>query len=259
MREWKRPYFLRNELDKGDESTLKKTYLLFDAGGTLLFPKFDWIASLLTSKGIKVSPLKIFEEFSRLNHEIDVALRDGKKVWDNGDFVRRWLVKLSIPRQIMNEMVQTLINEERERGLWAYTFQHVKGTLEKLKEMGYSMSVISNSDGRVEKMMNEVGIAKYFDRIYDSYIVGVSKPDVRIYKLALEKLSLKPNDALFVGDMFYIDVLGANSCDIPALHLDPFEYYKNWEGARIKGVEELPELLEKADLKDEKFFPFAKN
>ncbi len=234
-----------------------KPYLLFDAGGTVLFPKFDWMASVLSSRGFEVEPLKIFKEFSYLNYEIDDTLRKGENnPWNNEWFLKTLVERISTPKELIDEVASIVIKEENENGLWASTFDHVKETLKLLKDAGYSMSIVSNSDGRVERMISEVGLRKYFDKVYDSYLVGISKPDKGIFELALKELSLKPQDALFVGDMFYIDVLGANSCGIPAVHLDPFNYYQSWEGARIKGVEELPKLLEKIDMKDKNFFPF---
>ncbi len=233
-----------------------RPYLLFDAGGTLIFPKFDWILSLISKKGIEVSISEVFKKFSQMYYKIDEALKEKRTPYDGFDIVKEWLASLNLPESILNELVSKIIEEDEKNGLWTYTFDGIKIALEIMKKNGYHMSVISNSDGRVEKMLETAGLREYFDRVYDSYLVGVSKPDKGIFELALKELSLKPQDALFVGDMFYIDVLGANSCDIPALHIDPFGYYEKWEGARIKGVKELPNLLERIDMKDKSFFPF---
>ena len=239
-----------------------KPYIFFDAGGTLLFPKFDWLSSLLSSKGIDVKSVEIFEAFSLANYQIDVALRNGENdPWWNGGLsgFARWLFsKFNVREEIMDELVNLTVKEDKEKGLWSYAFNWTKPTLEKLKKRGYSMSVISNSDGRVENMIKEVGLREYFDKVYDSYIVGFSKPDPRIYKLALDELHLKPQNSLFIGDIFYIDVFGANAVGIPAVHLDPFGYYKQWPGVRIKNVAELPNLLENFsnDVVRKDFFPF---
>lgn len=235
----------------------KKPYLLLDAGGTVLFPKFNWISSVLLSKGFEVDPVKIFKEFSYLNYQIDDALRKGKdNPWDDEGFLKTLALRLSIPEKIAEEVSSIVIKEEIENGLWAST-DTVKNALKSLKNEGYSMSIVSNSDGRVENMIKDVRLREYFDKVYDSYIVGYSKPAKEIYELALKELSLDAQDALFVGDMFYIDVLGANSCGIAAVHLDPFGYYQSWKGTRIKGVEELPKLFNDASLNDEQFFPFS--
>ncbi len=237
-----------------------KPYILLDAGGTLLFPDFDWISSLLSSKSINVDKIEIFKKFSKVNYEIDKALkRGGTNLWNGGlaEFVRQMLSTIDGIEKVMDELVNIIVKEDKKKSLWSYTFDWTKPTLEKLKCEGYSMSVVSNSDGRVESMIIEVGLRGYFDRVYDSYIVGSSKPDSKIYELALDELCLKPQDALFVGDMFYIDVLGANTANIPAVHLDPFGYYNDWPGVRIKTLKELPSLLKNASIATEEFFPFG--
>jgi putative hydrolase of the HAD superfamily len=105
------------------------------------------------------------------------------------------------------------------------------------------MSIISNADGRVEQELCALEMRGYFERIYDSDVVGARKPEPRIYELALEDLSLRPEEALFVGDMFYIDIWGANRAGIPGLHLDPLGLYEGWPGAHIQDLRQLPGWL----------------
>lgn len=237
-----------------------KLYVLLDAGGTLLFPNFDWLSSLLSSKGIHVAPIEMFKEFSKLNYEIDKALKDGgENPWESGGlakFAKQMFSSFVKNEKVLNELVKITVEEDERKSLWSYTFDRTRPTLEKLKNAGYHMSVISNSDGRVENMITDVGLRGYFDRVYDSHVVGISKPDPKIYELALDDLHLDPRDTIFVGDIFYIDVLGANIADIPAIHLDPFGYYRNWPGVRVKSVEEIPNLLKKVTIATEEFFPF---
>ena len=40
----------------------------------------------------------------------------------------------------------------------------------------------------------------------DSYIVGVEKPHQKIFELALEALELQPSEAIYIGDIFFIDI-----------------------------------------------------
>ena len=236
----------------------KKPYLLLDAGGTLIFPNFELVKSLLSSKGIEREIKSVFMEFSRVSYKIDESLRDKKTPYSGADFIRKWMFNLNVPQNVCEELARAILEEDRKNGIWNYTFEYVKRGLELLKDKGYSMSVISNSDGRVEKLLEMASLRNYFDKVYDSKIVGVEKPSAGIYELALKELSIKTNEALYVGDMFYIDVLGANSCGIAAVHLDPFGNYEKWDGARIKDVGELPNFLENLDLNDNRLFPLSK-
>ncbi len=107
------------------------------------------------------------------------------------------------------------------------------------------MSVVSNADGRVEEILKEVGIAPYFERIFDSAVVGIEKPDPDIFRLVLDALTLSPEDAIYVGDRVAVDVLGANRAGIPAVHLDPAGLYNDWPGVHIPTLGALPGFLDR--------------
>ena len=87
------------------------------------------------------------------------------------------------------------------------------------------MGVISNADGRIAAILEKAGIAHFFDVIIDSYVVGVEKPDPAIFRIALDGMGVKPEHAIFVGDIYAIDMLGA---------------YKN---VRCRKIQHLRELL----------------
>jgi putative hydrolase of the HAD superfamily len=105
------------------------------------------------------------------------------------------------------------------------------------------MSIISNADGRVEEELRNLELRGYFERVYDSEVVGIEKPESGIFELALNDLGLQPEEAVYVGDMFYIDVWGANRAGIPGLHLDPLGLYEEWPGEHIRDLRQLPDWL----------------
>jgi hypothetical protein len=59
------------------------------------------------------------------------------------------------------------------------------------------------------------------DFVVDSGVVGVEKPDPRIFRIACERAGVKPAEAVHVGDFYDIDVLGARAAGVHALLLDP--------------------------------------
>lgn len=58
--------------------------------------------------------------------------------------------------------------------------------------------------------------------VIDSHVVGVEKPDPRIFELALSALDLPADRCVYVGDTVYFDVSGARNAGILPLHFDPF-------------------------------------
>jgi putative hydrolase of the HAD superfamily len=101
-------------------------------------------------------------------------------------------------------------------------------------------------------------LRRYFDKVFDSHLVGYAKPDVRLFQHALAALGLRPAECLFVGDVYYVDVLGANRAGIAAIHLDPYGLYGGWAGYRVPNIAALPDLMaQHPDLTEEGFFPLA--
>jgi putative hydrolase of the HAD superfamily len=143
----------------------------------------------------------------------------------------------------LSEIVLALKKHNQERNLWTSTFPWVGVTLEKLLNMGYRMSVISNADGRVEQILKELNLHHYFERIFDSTIVGVGKPDKEFFEIALSELNIKPSKSIYIGDTYFFDVWGANSAGIGCIQLDPLDLYNDWPGTRIPAIVHLPEWL----------------
>lgn len=235
---------------------MKKPYILLDAGGTLVFPDIEWLSNLMREYGIDVTGESILKRVYEIDYLIDKSMRERITFLEDGSLLEALFGAFTDSKEKVEALKNKTDERDKIKNLWAYTFPWVSKTLEILKKAGYSISVISNSDGRAAQVLEETGLFKFMDRIYDSQIVGIEKPDAGIFQLALKELSLSCDDAIFVGDMFYTDVLGANRTGIRAVHLDPFGFYKKWPGERIKNVGDIPDLLENADLYSKNFFPF---
>jgi len=78
--------------------------------------------------------------------------------------------------------------------------------------------------------------------VIDSHLVGVEKPDPRIFQLALAQAQARPAQAIFVGDIYAIDVLGAERAGIRPLLLDVLGCYA---GVHCEKIRHLRELLTK--------------
>ncbi|KAI7899225.1 HAD-like domain-containing protein [Cokeromyces recurvatus] len=81
-------------------------------------------------------------------------------------------------------------------------FPDVLGTLKELKRNGFHMGVISNSDERVVKVIENLNLNKYFDFVIASSIIGHEKPSKMIFEQALKLAGkdMRAENALHVGD-----------------------------------------------------------
>jgi len=85
-----------------------------------------------------------------------------------------------------------------EAGVWEL-YSEVSDVLEKLQPR-YELAVISNFDGRLRFILEQLGISKFFAHIFISSEIGADKPDPEIYRRALKFMNLKPDQVLYVGD-----------------------------------------------------------
>ena len=73
----------------------------------------------------------------------------------------------------------------------------------------YKLGIIANQDIGTEKRLCEYGIHKYFDIIVSSAEEGISKPDTKIFEIALEKADCDPCSSYMIGDRLDNDIVPA--------------------------------------------------
>lgn len=75
----------------------------------------------------------------------------------------------------------------------------------------YPMVLVSNFYGNVDEVLRDFGLRRYFRGVIESAVVGVRKPDPRIFMLGVVALGLRPEEVLVVGDSLKKDILPARS------------------------------------------------
>ena len=78
----------------------------------------------------------------------------------------------------------------------------------------YRLGVVSNFYGNLSAVCAEAGLAPHISVAVDSAAVGFQKPDIRIFRAALDALQAKPKDAVFVGDSPERDMAGARGAGL---------------------------------------------
>jgi len=98
-------------------------------------------------------------------------------------------------------------------------FPETREVLEALKSRGLKLGVISDTYPSLKASLESMGIAGYFDSMIASMVVGVSKPDARIFQTATEALGVRSEESVFV---YYLqrNVDGARAVGMTALRID---------------------------------------
>lgn len=123
------------------------------------------------------------------------------------------------------------------------SFDHLlEGTLELLTYLrpNYRLHIITNGFREVQtRKMKSSNILHYFDTITDSEMVGVKKPNPRIFNHAFGISKANPENSIMVGDNYEADILGALDYGFDAIC---YNYHKEDLDAKIKQVNKLLEL-----------------
>ena len=75
----------------------------------------------------------------------------------------------------------------------------------------YRLGVISNNFGNTKGWCDDDDLSPLLEVIVDSTIIGIKKPDSGIFRAALSQLDISANEAIYVGDTYLDDMVGAKS------------------------------------------------
>ncbi len=218
------------------------TTILFDAGGTLVYLDYAFLARELRRAGIATSVRAIRLAEYAAKAEIDRRLLGA--VADTDETRRRpyftvLLEQLGVEPTLATRLIEHFDAAHKQDNLWRNMLPSTPKVLSALRAQGLTLGVISNADGRIGAILEKCGIARLFDTVIDSYDVGVEKPDPRIFALALERLGVRPDQALYVGDIYGIDVIGAERAGLSSVLLDPLGGYHGVTCRKIRHLREL--------------------
>src|SRR5205814_3459870 len=103
-----------------------------------------------------------------------------------------------VPAEIVEPVLAAFFARQAERGLWTRPMEGARATLDRLGARGLRLAVISNSDGRAATHLGDCGVFAGLEFVIDSHRVGIEKPDPAIFRIALERMALAPERALYV-------------------------------------------------------------
>jgi len=101
-------------------------------------------------------------------------------------------------------------------------FDGARELLSDLRAAGYGLGLLTNglSDGQWEKIRS-LRIESHFDAVVVAGDVNVYKPDPRAFTVLLDRLGARAPRALFVGDSYEMDILGAHAAGLATAWVRP--------------------------------------
>jgi putative hydrolase of the HAD superfamily len=213
--------------------------ILFDAGGTLVFPSFERIVRELAADGINADAAALARadaivRFGMDRPEIIAATTDDSRF-------RRYLDTLVREvgiAQLPDDTFARLSAYHRVHNLWEDVPPDVSGALEALRGR-FRLGVVSNANGTVRAKLSRLKLADFFETIVDSFEEGIEKPDPRIFHVALKRMDIEARHTAYVGDLFHVDIVGAQAAGLRTFLLDPVDLHVGRSVARIRALGDL--------------------
>src|SRR5262249_11223908 len=138
-----------------------------------------------------------------------------------------------VPRERVPAVLEAWSERQRDTGLWVKPMEGAREALAGARAAGLRVAVISNSDGRAEQHLVDVGLRDEVEFVVDSGLVGVEKPDPRIFGLAIDRLGLAPDRAVYVGDVRSVDRRGAEGAGLHFILVDATGTYGREDERRV--------------------------
>jgi putative hydrolase of the HAD superfamily len=119
-------------------------------------------------------------------------------------------------------------------------------TLKELANMGFKLHIITNGFQEVQFVkLENCGLRAFFDVVVCSEFVGKNKPDLAIFKYAMNQANAKAEKSVMIGDDYHVDIAGALRAGMRGIWFDPSAKNQfNYENT-ISELALLPEMLPK--------------
>ncbi|MBC7263423.1 MAG: HAD family hydrolase [Chloroflexi bacterium] len=208
--------------------------ILFDASNTLLYVRYrgdkPWSSHPLMTLG---RPFARFDQW--LERVYAHARRKGEEAHPLSRVYRRILDALRLPENY-GPFAPFLRSDKHYRARVG-VFDDTWMTLERLHGR-YSLGVVSNAWPGMMRLLEALNLARYFEHIIISTLVGWAKPEPGIYEVALQRMGVPAAAAVFVDDVVE-NVRAALALGMRAYLIDRRDRHPQVDVPRIRSLTEL--------------------
>ena len=221
--------------------------VIFDAGNTIMLVNYGVVSEALTAEGWDVDQAAVREAEYRARVRLDeiLARRHSTEAPEIFRTYMRFVCEgIDVPwGEAAERALGRMAEYHRTQNLWDRPDPQAHAVLQTLRGRGLTIGMISNSNGWVERLVTENGLRPYFDFVLDSRLVGVEKPDPRIFQIALDRVGIGPAEALYIGDLYSIDVVGPRAAGMRAILLDPAGLWNHVDCPKARDLSEAADMV----------------
>jgi len=218
--------------------------VFFDVGNTLTYADLAVTLQPLAKRGLHPTDVQLRKAEIETRREMDVLNLSGSQLNPDAEYWRIFLTKLMEWLGVQDAaLLAEATFEWRSARNWTRMSPGTPAILERLASK-YELAVISNSDGTMSRLLKHLDLARYFRTVTDSGVVGHQKPSPEIFHLALQSIGAVPKTSVYIGDVYTIDILGAQNVGMQAILSDRLGTYSELDVPKISKLDELEALLE---------------
>ena len=225
--------------------------VFFDLYQTLICydpPQEESLAKVLSELGIEITPEAlrrpvvaadefIYQENSRL----PISKRsDEEKKSLFAQYQAMLLKEAGI--EPTSELIGSILSKMQQIKFNRVLFDDVLPALTELKKRGLILGLISNVDSDITPLFDKLGLSPLLQVVITSQDMGYFKPQPEIFKEAAKQASIQVSEAMYIGDQYQIDVLGAKKAGMQGVLLDRNGYFE--EVTRELKIQNLYQLVE---------------
>lgn len=217
--------------------------IIFDAGGIFLLPDPTVLGPLLAYYGGSADVA-----VHRRAHYAGMAAKSaaGAAESDWHPYNVAYVRAVGVPDEAHTAAVREL-ELTRNAYTWRWPIPESVAALRSLHDEGVALGVVSNASGQIAELLWRSGVCQEGSGpltpvrvIIDSHVVGVSKPDPRIFEFALDHFTeIDRRRIAYVGDSVTMDIGGARAAGLHPILLDPHDDHPNADFERVASLWDL--------------------
>jgi len=214
--------------------------VLFDAGGTLIHIDYARVSAVVERATDRQLPLDGFVAAEYAGRAaVEAAMANNGGATDG----LRWTIhfaamlgEMGLTEDEFHVAAPEIIAEHKRANLWTNPLPGTREALAALNRRGLIVGCVSNADGTVDRLLDRAGLLAELRFVVDSGKVGIEKPDPRIFEIALDLAGVPAEEAVYVGDVYAVDVVGARQAGLTPVLLDPLERYGGYDCRTARDV-----------------------
>ena len=196
--------------------------IIFDYGGTIDTDALHW--SEVIWKGYQQVGVRVSKEVYRLAYvHGERSLAKFPLIKTEHNFLDLLKIKLNIQTSFLVDAKMWMGMDKKEEKrcrisnqIADFCYQFVLDNLKKSRDVlnilsaQYPLVLVSNFYGNIQTILDDFKL-NFFQSVIESAVVGIRKPDPRMFQLGVEALNLNPEEVAVVGDAYDKDIIPANS------------------------------------------------